>query len=419
VRRALPLGGLFFVASLAAYAVAAQPAGHRARAYLAVHFALLALMLAGWRLLRGARAVRVAVLVGLAARLALVGVDTVTTTDVTRYLWDGAVALAGHDPYALPPLAVELTALRATVPFPVDHRDVATCYPPAALGLFALAALAGSHAWVTWKLLVAAASMLTVWLVWRHLRDGDRPHDAVLAAWSPVLVLESGVGAHLDVFTALALVAAAVLCARRRTNAAALAAGVGVAVKLLPAVAVIALARRARSPLRFVTLAMAPLALSLLAAEIMGFTAPGSLPLVAENWSFAAPAWTLLYDLFADEYAAIRVGLALAMLLGVLVASLRADATRAVRDALTVQLAANPVAYPWYGAGLAAVSALAPGWLGLAMLSVIPCSYEVLDGYQLRGAWEPAWWPVALNAGALVGGLGAEMHAGWQRAKRG
>ncbi len=418
-RRVALLGALVMAATLAVYAVAARPAGHRAQAYLAVHLALLALMLAGWRLVRSPRDVDFAVAVGVLARLALVGVPSFTTTDVGRYLWDGAVSLSGRDPYALPPLATELASLAARVPMPLDHCDVATCYPPAALALFSAAAAFGpSLAWWAWKLLVAAASSLTVWVAWRHLRGTSRARDVVLAAWSPVLILEAGVGAHLDVFTALAITGAVVMAERRREDAAALLAGSAAAIKLVPGVVALALSTRARRPVWFLALAAAPLAVSMALSELMGLTAPGSLPYVAENWSFAAPLWTLLYEHFPLDDGLIRAGLALGGLAAVLALSLRRGAARNARDALSVQLVTSPALYPWYGSPLAAVSALAPSWWALSMLAAIPCSYEVLDGYQSRGVWAPAWWPVALNAAALVGGLGAELTALAQRARR-
>lgn len=411
------LAALLLVATVAVYAVAARPVGHRAVPYLALHALMFALMLAGWRSVKTPSDMGFAVGVGLAARALLVAAPTFTTTDVTRYLWDGAVALSGRDPYFFWPDAPALATLHAQRPF--DHLDVATCYPPAALGLFMLASLTGpSLAWWTWKLLVASASSATVLFAWRHLRDTDHARDVVLAAWSPVLLLESGVGAHLDSFTALSVIAGVTLVARRREGAAAFALGCGVAIKLLPAVALLALAGSVRRPVWFLARAMVPLALSFGAAELAGFTAPGSLPYVAENWSFAAPLWTALYDLWPEDDKPIRAGLALSLVVLVLLISVRRDPARAARDAMSAQLVVSPVAYPWYGSGLAAVSALAPSWMALAITAALPFSYEVLDGYQRHGVWAPAWWPVALNAAVLAGGLSADLVAAARRVWR-
>ncbi len=415
--RALALSFAALAVSLGVHLAAAQPAGHRALPYLAAHLALTALMLTAWRTLRSPAELRVALWAGLAMRAVMVPVAPFTTTDVQRYLWDGAVLLAGHDPYAHTPLDPALDAVRATVPLPLDHLDVSTCYPPTGLALFALAALAHTHALLAWKLLCAAASSLTAYLVARHLRDTPRAHDLVLAAWSPVLIFEAGIGAHLESFSVLFVVAAVVLLARRRLAHSALCAGVAVSVKLLPVFVTMALALRSRRMVWYGALAMAPVALTMAVAEGIGLTAFGSLPNMAENWSFASPLWSALYHHFSEEHGAIRVGLALAALLGVTLASLRRSVGAVARDALTVQVAASPVMYPWYGAPLAAAAALAPGYTALAITAALPLSYEVIDGYQSAGRWAPAWWPVAVNAAMLGGGLAADLYAA-SRARR-
>lgn len=416
--RALALSLAALGVTLGAHLAAAQPEGHRALPYLAVHLGLTALMLVAWRTLRTPGELRVALAAGLAMRAVLIPVAPFTTTDVERYLWDGAVLLAGRDPYALTPLAPALDALRATVPLPLDHLDVSTCYPPTGIFLFALAALTHTHALLAWKALCAAASSLTAYAIARHLRDSARPHDMVLAAWSPVLILEAGVGAHLETFSVLFVAAAVALLARRRLALSALCAGMAVSVKLLPIFVTMTLALRSRRPVWYGALAMAPVALTMAVAEVMGLTAFGSLPNMAENWSFASPLWSALYHHFSEEHGAIRVGLALAALLGVTLASLRRDVGAAARDALTVQVAVSPVMYPWYGAPLAAAAAMAPGYTALAVTAALPLSYEVIDGYRGAGVWAPAWWPVAVNAAMLGGGLAADLHAAARRLRR-
>jgi hypothetical protein len=70
-------------------------------AYLALHLALSVLGLASWEALReaGSRELRVVVMIGLAGHALLLSSPPFTSTDPSRYLWDGAVLLAGFDPY--------------------------------------------------------------------------------------------------------------------------------------------------------------------------------------------------------------------------------------------------------------------------------------------------------------------------------
>jgi hypothetical protein len=395
--------------ALAAWA-ASRPAGARVAPYLLGH-ALLAAA-SGLACLGVARAedpaaaLRRVVVAGFVARAALVPVAPFTTTDVGRYLWDGAVALRGLDPYALTPLAPQLAGLRGTFPAPTDHLDVATCYPPLALALFALAAACGARALLAWKALCAAASIATGGLVARECVDEGRGAWAPLALLGPVAVLETCVGAHLDAFVALAVVAMVVAARRGRWTLAALCAGAVVALKYVPGVVALPLLARAPRKLWFAAVAAAPLALSLAAAEALGMTPPGSLPSVAEHWSFGSPVWTALYARFPVDDDVTRPVLAAAGFASIaLIALLRKDFARATADALGLSLAVSPVIYPWYGTSLASLVALAPRAWTLFALCVLPTSYEVLDAFHAHGRWAPARWPMHLLAAAVCAGL--------------
>lgn len=359
------------------------------------------------------RALRGVLWFAVAARLALIPVAPFTTTDVARYLWDGAVARAGFDPYALSPDAPALAALRASFPMPVDHHDVATCYPPLALALFALAASFGARALLAWKLLCASASALTARLIADACAEDRRPERAPLALLGPVVVLEAVVGAHLDAFVALAAVGMVLAARRGRWNLAALCAGGVIALKLVPGVIALPVLARAPRRLWFAALALAPFALSSAAAEALGMTPPGSLPLMAQSWSFGSPVWTALYARFPFDDALIRAGLGAAGLLAIaLIALLRKDIARATRDAAGAFLAVSPVIYPWYGTTLASLTGLAPSaWAALALLAM-PLSYEVLDAFQARGVWAPARWPMDALSAAFLAGLALDA---WRR----
>lgn len=357
-------------------------------------------------------AVRRVLALGLVLRVALIPVAPFTTTDVQRYLWDGAVLLSGHDPYALVPLDPQLRSLRAFVALPADHLDVATCYPPLALALFAAAAVFGARALLVWKILCALASALTAAVLARACVDHGRARFVPLAVLGPIAVLETGVGAHLEGFVALTVALMIDASLRARWDRAAFAAGTLAALKLLPGVLALPVLFAAPRPLRFALLATLPLTATFGVAEALGLTAPGSLPMVAENWSFGSPVWAALYARFPTDDALIRPGMAVAGLLAVLWVSLRRRHLAAdTAAAAGWNLAASPVLYPWYGASLAALAPLAPRWWSLALLAALPTSYEVLDGYQEHHRWSPSAWPMALLAVATLAGLAADLLA--------
>lgn len=397
--------GLTAVAVGVVFLAARAPPGHRAMPYLAAHALLLGASAAACGAVRrDPTALRRVLWTGLAARGALIPVAPFTTTDVGRYLWDGAVLLAGEDPYALTPLASALNPLRGSVPLPVDHLDVATCYPPLALALFALAALAGAKAMTAWKVLCAVASGLTAVMITRLAASRGAAALAPLAVLGPIAILEAGVGAHLEAFVALAAAWMLDAALRARWDRAALAGGVIVALKLVPGVIVLPALIGSPRPLRFALVATLPFSVTFGLAEVAGLTAPGSLPTVATHWSFGSPVWTALYALFPTRDDLIRPALALVGMLCVLAVALRRRGV--ARDTLAaagVSLAASPVIYPWYGATLAALLPLAPQRWAIAALALLPSTYEVLDGYQALHQWAPARWPLVLiTAGTLL-----------------
>jgi len=418
--RALGLSLAWLAAVGCVHVAAAQPAGSRVLPYLAAHGAMTALMLLAWRSLRAPVDLTLALVVGVLGRVALVSAPSFTTTDVGRYLWDGAVALEGFDPYALPPLATELAGLRARFPPPVDHLDVATCYPPLALVLFALAAATGpARAWWVWKGMAALASSATAVLVSWHLRGSERARHAVLVAWSPVLVLEAGVGAHLDAYSALAVAAFVVCYERRNRGGAALAAGVAGAVKLVPGVVLLALVARTERPLRVLAIAALPTVVTVGVAEALGMTPPGSLPHVAANWSFAAPLWTALYAIAPLEDEVIRPALAAVGLVAAVLVALRSGGfARNARDVAGVSVAVSPVLYPWYAMPLAVTVGFAPSTWALALCAAAPVSYEVLDAWQREGRWAPGRYPVALIAAVVAVGVVVDVRGWWRRRVR-
>lgn len=216
-RRLLLWAGVPPLVALVVVGVASLPVGVRAWPYIMAHGVAWGAMLVAWRRWRVAavagalpeRAVP-SLLAGAAVALALlVCVPPFTTHDVQRYLWDGAVLMRGFDPYRLPPEAPVLQPLRAWWPTPAEHVTRPTLYPPLALATFGLASLAGPQAglWV-WKAVAACAAWVTLWLGTKSLRKLGRVERVPLLALSPILLLEAGVGGHVDVLAAAAVAAA-------------------------------------------------------------------------------------------------------------------------------------------------------------------------------------------------------------------
>jgi hypothetical protein len=179
-----------------------------------------------------------------------------TTDDFYRYIWDGKVQAAGIDPYRYVPVDPALKPLRDNELFPdpagdatrINRPTVRTIYPPVAeaafLGMHAVSP--EEHRVRAWQvgmgLLAWATAALLVGLLARTGRD---PRAAAWWAFCPVVWLECGNNAHVDVLGVLLLVLALGLLATRAgeslSTRRALAVGglfgAAVSVKLIPALA--------------------------------------------------------------------------------------------------------------------------------------------------------------------------------------
>jgi alpha-1,6-mannosyltransferase len=400
---------LLFVAGVGStYLVAAAPPASRGAAYIAVHLVLSGLMLAAWATGEPDDH-HWTLAAGVLARGVLVALPPFTTHDVDRYLWDGAVVLSGHDPYRLAPDDAALVSLRAEWPTPAEHARYPTLYPPGALALFALVAQVGP-AWapVVWKLLVLAASVATVFVAAALLRRNGCERHLSLVALSPLLVLEGGVGAHVDLIATLALAGALLLVGARRPAAAGATLGAGAVMKLAPALALVplAIALGRRDAGRLLAAAGAVGALAYGGAVLFGLRPVGSLFVFLAQWRFGSPLYAAAEAVLARALVPLAATAALAAaLLAAARAARRGNEMAGVQMALAAPLLASPVVFPWYLSALVPVLALRPSAAALLWLTAAPLTYEVIGRFEATGAWTPTAWPLWTTGAAWAIGL--------------
>ena len=326
-----------------------------------------------------------------AMRLVTVLPPPLHSTDAYRYVWDGRVQAAGINPYRYLPAAKELQGLRdggvgAGAVYPnVNRADTApTIYPPFAQAIFAAVAevwpsLYGVKAAMLLFDLLAVVAALLLLRTARLL-----PERVLIYAWNPLVLWEFAGGAHIDA-AAVGLSALAILAAvRARPALAGGALGLAILCKLLPAALFPALWRRwdGRTPLVCAAVIVAGYA----CYAGVGWRVLGYLPGYALEERLADGGVVLL-RLAAllgplppwagpGYLAAALTGLA-ALAVATVRRPLPSDPARRAAavcsDALwlsAAMVAALSPHYPWYLAGLAWPSVLAPRvsvlWLTLA-----------------------------------------------------
>jgi hypothetical protein len=202
---------------------------------------------------------------GIVLQLAALSAPPQQSTDMYRYIWDGRVQAAGIDPYAYVPAAPQLAGLRNQLLWPSDGpfcvrpglRDPGdpapgsapgctminrpTIYPPVAEAYFVAiyeASPAGSGTTPMQAAAAACAILITVLLLYALRWLGRDVRRAALWAWCPMVALEAGNNAHVDVVAAGLTAAALLLLARpgrlRRSVLGGVLLGLAIATKVTP-----------------------------------------------------------------------------------------------------------------------------------------------------------------------------------------
>lgn len=414
--RALQIVCVLYAACAATvHVIGSSATGLRGVATIALHFVLTGLMLAAWVLARraGDSEIRWVVAAGIGAILLVVAVPSYTTHDVQRYVWDGRVLLEGLDPYVTAPNDPTVAHLRDAWPTPVEHARYPTLYPPGALALFSLCALFGPvlAPWI-WKGMVAAAYVLLLLVSQQTLGERGLQRYLPFIAMSPLLLLESGVGAHVDTLAALAIATALLWSWRHRPLAAGIALGIGGLIKLTPVLALLPLLvvapNRRRGALLVGGATMAVVA-GYGVALASGLRPWGSTGLFFSGWRFGSPLGLAIAQLPPAVALGVTAIFALAGLAAVVWWTRRFGKELALFGALALPMLLSPVVFPWYLVVLLPVLVLRPTVFGLAWLSVAPLTYEVIDRFDVDGMWSPATWPVVCIGLAWGVGLAVDL----------
>jgi Glycosyltransferase family 87 len=346
-----------------------------------------------------ARAAVPLVLAGaVALQVLAVSVPPRMTDDYFRYAWDGRVQAAGIDPYRYAPVDPALAPLRDdwlfppgcrdAVPLPctrMNHRTSPTIYPPVAQAAFWLLHVAtaplgpdggGALALqVAAALLALATTGALLWLLGRGCGDRRR---AVLWAWCPLVVLEAGNNAHVDVLAALLVVLAMGLHVRGRGAWAGAALGAAIATKVLPVLvlpALLAPLRGARARVRALLGAAGVVLLLAYLPHVLavGPRALGFLPGYLDEEGYDGRGrFGLLAVVLPGPVAAV----AAVVVVGALAvrSAVRGDPSapwRAATVVTGVALALAGITYPWYALLLVTLVALGgrAEWLAVAVVA--------------------------------------------------
>lgn len=398
----------------------------------------------------------VILLTGLGLRGAAFDTELRASDDLWRYAYEGALVLEGESPYAWAPAdpgRASQAERWASLAAQVGHPEISAAYPPVAQAIFAgVMCVSGSldsgpggpPRWSPPELprierdlrLAALAADLLAWLLIAASAAGAaRWRMAVAWGWSPLVLMAFSASAHFDVYGIVALwlglgllgarTGSAHLSRARRAWAGA-ALGVGVAIKFLPALPLLAADRGLRLT-RGVAVASALLGSAWVLALNDGSRGlTRGLANYGERWSSTnllfrwieraawwgseqLASWTGS-DLWtpAGALAPGRLARAVVLLLFIgAIAKTRKEriGPRASAGALLGAFTLlTPTLHPWYLCWWLPF-AIERGRIGPTLLMIVgPLLYAPVGAFQAGGEWrEPAWlWPAVLGPVALL-----------------
>lgn len=426
---------MFLLAALASYFISGG--ANNSASWLAEHvgtativqFSVMTLaMLLVWRhdvTQPGRNSYVLLIVVGIAARLILLGVDSYTSNDVSRYLFDGKLLLEGFDPYRTAHNHPDLAALVAQWQPPQEHLKYPTLYPPLALGFFTLSASFGAeYATFAWKCTVAIFSIATLLAGAVVLKKANRKQHFALLALSPLLVLESGIGGHIDTLTTLLVCLTLWAWLDKKPLLVGVFIALGALLKFLPLALLLPVLLTARYingridwAIQVITGLLVTLLLVYGVALHWGIEPVGSIGVFFQKWRFGSPLFTVLNNILPDIWVLIAIGIL--MLAGVTVAarhcmprskgschwSAVVNAAPIAAFIMALPLLMSPVVFPWYLMPLMPLLALAPRLWLLVWVLLLPFSYEVLNQFVCCNQWQPAQWPLVLIGTGLCASI--------------
>ncbi len=362
------------------------------------------------RLVRGAAApgLGAALLAVLALRAVCLPHPPSYSDDVYRYLHEGAVVLAGHNPYEMAP-ADAPPALRGAYWERINNPEISAAYPPAVQCALAAGAWLSAEP-IGMKLVFGACDVLVFVALWLALPWLSVPrHMALVWGLCPLMAFEFAGQAHSDSLAVLATVLGVFFGVRRRAVLAGIAIGIAAGAKLMP-LALLPFALRGTVWWRGVVACAATVALLWAPfwtdpAQLLAGTEQYSrrwsgnatlfLPLLATGQWLEGIGWLRGFDhLWLREGQAIAKLPLAALTVGLLAACWwrRCSTPRTALWFFVFFVAFSPTVHPWYVSHLLPWLCVWPNPGLIAFSATVFFAYHVLPRWHVEGVWEPTWW---------------------------
>ncbi len=353
--------------------------------------------------------------------------------DLFRYVWEGRMQLAGHNPFLTAPEDPSIAQPGDPIWESVNNKKIPAAYPPVCQLYLRVLAAVGADGPSSVRTGFALCDLLCLFLLAAWLaRIGLDPAFSIVYALCPLALMEWSVEGHNDSLAMLFLLLSLVLLEGgerrltwKRAASVGLFFGLSVSAKFLPIVFLPFFLRR---DLRIGVVAMLVVPLSYLPYWPGMDAAPGLFEGITQygaRWRHNDSAFYLIHEATAwakDRLAAAGVTnvfatgevqrlskLPLALLFAGLLAVVfwrarpgRAESRGGTQDQLALGDSAvpifiglfilSPVLHPWYMLWCLPFLALRPSPALFALLSLGALSHHTLARWHSEGVWEELWY---------------------------
>ena len=342
--------------------------------------------------------------VGLLMRLLWLGSEPILEDDSYRYFWDGALVLAGLNPYTTAPidaltgplfigetLDVRLEQIAANGAVErVAYPTVTTIYPPLAQLTFAVHGLLDSGSWNLdlWRFMLLGFDCVTLALLIKLLSILKKPTYLALVFWlNPLAIITTINAGHMDALLLPFLVGAGIALVRYRFQLAAVCLVTAVGIKIWPIMLAPLFAGYWYKQASFLwrqiigfLMSVSMLSLIVLAPQLLSnLNSSAGLVAYSSDWhtnsmifTWVLKCWQVFTDVESGTLA--RVTIISFMLLAILLASFnpKTDPTKNLLWITAALFFLSPTGYPWYFIWLLPWLALNPSPALLALTVTLP-----------------------------------------------
>ena len=341
-----------------------------------------------------ARFVGLAIGLSVLVQASFLNLTPVGSDDVYRYMWDGKVQAAGINPYKYSPHDPGIDSLHsALIPSSVNHPDMKSVYFPLSQWMFNLGyALGGENLW-GYKLLLLLSQIAALGILALLVRQLKIPLKYLLLyALCPLVILQFGLDAHIDVVGFPLLLMGLLLYVQSRKAFSYILLALSMSIKPVALLLLPILFVRETGKLEKAKIVGVPaLAIGIQFLPYVFSTNPfEGLMTFARHWTFNGIVFETL-DFFIQNNQISRLVCA-ALLVGSLlyVIMLKRNLFETFYLSVLLLLLFSPVVHPWYIAWLTLLLPLMPRASGIFYSASASLTAYTIVQYKLHGVWEQA-----------------------------